>query len=168
MFMASLLVAASSLMAASSVPAPASDPAVVWHLIESVSLTEFLTLRDSGIPPQLDWSHDGCSTPLPAGLGDTGRSFNFRNACDHHDFGYRNLKRLDQRYNCPSRTLDTYCAAGSWSYGRHWNAANRKRVDDRFLADMRADCEGRSFFQRLPCRGWATTYYTAVRIAGGP
>ena len=37
--------------------------------------------------PTLDWSNDGCSAPI---VGSEGRSFNFRAACDRHDFGYRN------------------------------------------------------------------------------
>jgi hypothetical protein len=57
---------------------------------------------------------------------------------------------------------------GSWSYGKYWNHDNRKRVDQRFLADMRLDCAKRPLWQRVTCRAWARTYYEAVRIAGGP
>src|SRR5262245_35719088 len=135
--MASLLVAVTSVLTVPSAPSPVGDPAIVWHYIVGVSLPAFTAARTIAQPPQLDWSADGCSTQAPVGLGDTGRSYNFRTACNHHDFGYRNLKLLDRRYACPRRPLDHYCPAGAWSYGRYWNHANRKRVDDRFLADMR-------------------------------
>ena len=168
MFMASLLVAATSFLAVPSAPSPVGDPSIVWHLIADVSISEFVEVRSARRPAHLDWSADGCSTPLPVGMGDTGRSFNFRAACNHHDFGYRNLKLLDRRYHCPHRRLDRYCPSESWRVGRYWNAANRRQVDDRFLADMRADCGRRPISERLTCRAWAWAYYQAVRAAGGP
>jgi hypothetical protein len=168
MYVASLLVAVTSFLAVPSAPNPVGDPSIVWHFIMDVSMAEFEAARQAGQPPQLDWTTDGCTTLSPVGLGDTGRSFNFRTACQHHDFGYRNLKLLDRRYHCPHRPLDHYCPTASWSYGGAWNHTNRKRVDDRFLADMRLDCAGRPLTQRLACRAWARTYYQAVRIAGGP
>jgi hypothetical protein len=168
MFVASLLVAVTSFLTVPSAPNPVGDPATVWHFILGVTLDEFTAARAAHQPPHLDWSADGCSTQTPVGLGDTGRSFDFRAACNHHDFGYRNLKLLDRRYHCPRRPLDRYCAPGTWSYGKHWNGPNRLKVDDRFLADMRLDCAGRPVSQRATCRAWAWTYYQAVRAFGGP
>ena len=168
MFMASLLVAAASFLAVPSAPSPVGDPAIVWHIIDDLSIGQFVELRVTRRHAHLDWSSDGCSTPIAVGLGDTGRSYDFRRACDHHDFGYRNLKLLDRRYHCPNRRLDHYCPPYSWRYGRWWNAANRRRVDDRFLADMREDCRRRSISERVTCRAWAWAYYQAVRAAGGP
>ncbi len=131
-------------------PDPATDLMTITRL-ESTTMAEFQHARVAAEPAWLDWTNDGCSTPSPIGLGDTGRSFNFRAACQRHDFGYRNLKSYDHRF------------------GAHqWNAANRLRVDTMLLADMRADCGPRSILQRYNCRAWADVYYRAVRIAGGP
>lgn len=136
-------------------PAHAAGPdrTTDWSMItrlEAAPMAEFQRMRVSAQPPWMDWTNDGCSTPFPAGLGDTGRSFNFRAACQRHDFGYRNTKLYDQRF------------------GTHqWNAVNRLRIDRKLLADMRADCAPRRITQRLTCRAWADTYYRAVRIAGG-
>ena len=94
-----------------------------------------------------DWSTDFCSAPL---VGNTGRSFNFTNACRRHDFGYRNLQLLDRRYG-----------------GGHWNSANRRRVDQQFLLDMKQHCWSRPWYDEPTCLAWAETFYTAVRVAGG-
>jgi Prokaryotic phospholipase A2 len=73
--------------------------------------------------------------------------------CRRHDFGYRNLRLLEHRYGL----------------GRDfWNATNRRRVDQQFLADMKAHCRGRSLLLQPSCLAMAHTYYTAVRVAGGP
>lgn len=114
-----------------------------------VSLRQFIADTTTG-DRWYDWSTDGCSAPL---LGDTGRSYNFRESCRRHDFGYRNLRLLERRYGL----------------GRDfWNATNRRRVDQQFLADMKAHCRGRSLLLQPSCLAMAHTYYTAVRVAGGP
>ena len=92
----------------------------------------------------MTWRTNGCSAPL---VGDTGLSFNFRNSCRRHDFGYRNLKLLDRRYG-----------------GGFWNPTSRRRVDQQFLADMKAHCHTRALWLRPTCLGWAQTYYIAVRV----
>lgn len=51
--------------------------------------------------PTLDWTSDGCSAPI---VGSQGRSFNFRSACNRHDFGYRNFKNLGL-FDTSTRTL---------------------------------------------------------------
>ena len=100
-----------------------------------------------GVDPWFDWSTDFCSAPL---IGNTGRSFNFTNACRRHDFGYRNLHLLDRRYG-----------AG------HWTPANRLRVDRQFLADLRNHCFARAWYDEPSCLAWASAFYSAVRLAGG-
>jgi len=112
-------------------------------------MSTFSAARVNG-DPWFDWSTDGCSAPL---IGDTGRSFNFRASCFRHDFGYRNLKLLERRYG------------QGYTY---WNGANRKRVDQQFLTDMKAHCRGRALPLRPTCLLWADVFYSAVRIAGGP
>lgn len=114
-------------------------------LVFATPLTRFVEAaaspaRDS----RLDWDSDGCSAPL---TGSTGRSFDFTSACRRHDFGYRNLKRLDN--------------------GRHWGSRLRARIDRVFLADMRAGCASRPRGQRTSCRSWARIYYAAVRGFSG-
>jgi hypothetical protein len=144
---AALVVAATTFLAAAPLAGASTttDTDAFRHLMYDVPISDFVAARAAQTPATLDWSTDGCSTPLPVGLGDTGRSFNFRAACQHHDFGYRNAQALGI-----------------------WNAKERKRIDGRFLADMRADCAPRPVTQRTTCRAWAVVYYNAVRIAGGP
>ena len=67
------------------------------------------------------------------------------------DFGYRNLKLIDMRYG-----------------NGVWNGTNRRRVDQQFLADMKAHCRTRAFTLQAQCYTWAQTFYAAVRVAGGP
>ena len=73
---------------------------------------------------------------FPTGPGDSGRSFDFGVACLRHDFGYRNAKRFGL-----------------------WNAGQRRQVDDRLYADMRADCAPRPWTQKPTCLVWARIYY---------
>lgn len=164
--LANLVVAATTLLAAAALPAsglaasglpahglPASvapDPAVVEWLAFGVDIGTFTSTRAVPIPGPYDWSSDGCSTPLPVGLGDTGRSYNFRAACQRHDFGYRNYRLLD----------------ASGGHGVWWNETTRRRVDDQFLTDMLVSCSPRPWTQRASCRAWAQVYYRAVRVAG--
>ena len=126
-----------------------SDWAFVRHELFDLPLGRFIA--DAATADRwFDWSTDFCSAPL---LGNTGHSYNFRNACRRHDFGYRNLRLLEHRYGL----------------GRnYWNATNRRRVDEQFLADMTGHCSGRSFILQPSCFTMAHTYFTAVRLAGGP
>lgn len=137
-------------------PAIVSSPAAEWEafsdLAFDVTLRDFL--EEASLPsalrdPRFDWSTDWCSAPL---IGNTGRSFDFTSSCRRHDFGYRNLHRLERR----------------WGWGRrYWNPTNRERVDRRFLADMLDHCATRSIWLRWSCRTWARVYFTAVRRVGG-
>lgn len=140
-------------------PSPAIRPSVLhtattdWAFVQQqlygVSLHTFLATAAIG-DRWFDWSNDGCSAPL---VGNTGLSFNFRTACQRHDFGYRNLQLLERRYG---------------RGGTYWNGTNRRRADQQFLADMKAHCRTRSFVLRPHCFTWAETFYAAVRTFGGP
>ena len=151
----SVLTVVSPVAAGSSIPRPTvahsanSDWGFVQQQLYQVSLRTFVGTITTG-DRWFDWSNDGCSAPL---VGDTGFSFNFRDPCRRHDFGYRNLKLLEQRYG---------------KGGSYWNGTNRRRVDQQFLADMKAHCRARSILLQPACFGWAETFYAAVRVAGGP
>jgi Prokaryotic phospholipase A2 len=148
----SVLTVASPVSAGSPSPHPqvrtaAADLAVVEQLMFRAPMWSFLQVtRD----PWFDWSTDLCSAPL---VGSTGRSFDFRDACRRHDFGYRNLRLLERRYGSGS----TY-----------WNRTSRKRVDRQLLSDMKDHCSGRAWYDQITCVGWAETFYAAVRLAPGP
>jgi hypothetical protein len=140
---------------ASAAPHPAglhsaaADWSFVQHELFGVSLAQFVRDRFTG-DRWYDWTNDGCSAPL---LGSTGHAYDFRHACMRHDFGYRNLHRLERRYG----------------HGRtYWNATNRRRVDQQFFADMKAHCATRSWLLRVSCVLSAYTYYAAVRAVAGP
>lgn len=92
--------------------------------------------------PNLDWSNDGCSAPI---IGSEGRSFDFRTACDRHDFGYRNFKKLGI-FDTLSRTL----------------------IDDQLHRDMNRACDFQRRTLKVRCIAWSEIFYTMVRAAGGP
>jgi hypothetical protein len=141
-----------SALAAPASPAihsAAADWAYVQHELFDVALARFVADRVLG-DRWFDWTNDGCSAPL---LGNTGRAYNFLLACTRHDFGYRNLHRLERRYG----TGHTF-----------WNAVNRRRVDRQFLFDMQQHCRHRTWFLRPSCFLSAWLYYVAVRTVAGP
>jgi Prokaryotic phospholipase A2 len=130
-----------------------SDLAEVKRIMYTLTLDEFVAAADAGasvIDSWFDWTTDWCSAPL---VGSTGRSFDFSQPCRRHDFGYRNLQLIEQRYG---------------DGDRYWNATSRKRVDRRLLADMKSHCRNRAWYDAPTCRAWATTFYSAVRVHGGP
>ncbi|MEY2402105.1 MAG: hypothetical protein QOJ08_2216 [Ilumatobacteraceae bacterium] len=122
-----------------------ADLAYVEHMLYATSISGFVAAV--GSDGWFDWSTDFCSAPL---VGNTGRTFNFTNACRRHDFGYRNLQLLDRR----------------WGIG-HWTGAARKRVDQLFLADMKHHCWSRPWYDEPTCLAWAAAFYASVRLAGG-
>jgi hypothetical protein len=140
-----LLIAAVGSVAS---PIPDSDISEFRRLMFATPLPVFIVAATATTPPSLDWSTDLCSAPL---VGNTGRSFDFANACRRHDFAYRNLKRFDRR------------DPGSW-----WNSQWRAKVDRQFRIDLRNHCDGRPLNQRITCRWWAEAFYRAVRTFGGP
>jgi hypothetical protein len=143
-----LLVAVSSLLTA---PSPghdaASDLAEIERLLYAVPLAQFVSVVAAG-SDWLDVTTDWCSAPL---VGSTGRSFDFRSPCRRHDFGYRNLQLVEQRYGVDA-----------------WSSASRRRVDRQFLADMRSHCRSRPWYDEPTCLAWAATFHAAVRAFGGP
>jgi len=139
---------ASLLFVAASVAAPSPHSAatlgtVVERGVFATELTEFprFVRENRRFYRDLDWSTDYCSAPF---VGNTGRSFNFRLPCQRHDFGYRNLKIIGA-----------------------FTEENRRRVDDRFLADMKTTCAPRPVTQKYNCYLWADTFYAAVRVFAG-
>ncbi len=127
----------------------AGDIAFVEQVMFHTSIAGFARLAGLG-DPWFDWTTDGCSAPF---IGSTGRTFDFRAPCRRHDFGYRNLARMEQRYG---------------SGATFWNASSRLRVDRQLRADMTEHCQTRRWLDRPSCLAWADTFYAAVRVAGGP
>jgi hypothetical protein len=127
----------------------ASDWAFVRYELWDTPLPAFIAATTHP-DPWFDWSTDGCSAPL---LGGHGFAYDFRAPCRRHDFGYRNMRRLEQRYG----TGRTY-----------WNATNRAKIDRQFLTDMRSTCHHRIAIVRPICSMWAVVYYLGVRRMGGP
>ena len=140
-----ILLTVASPALAGSVHTASADQAFVERMLYTTPISGFLAAV--GGDTWFDWSTDFCSAPL---VGNTGRSFNFTDACRRHDFGYRNLQLLDRRYG-----------------GSHWNGSSRKRVDQQLLTDMRRHCWARPWYDEPTCLAWAETFYAAVRIAGG-
>ena len=167
------LVAVSSVLTALSSLATISQPnaerdyAFISTVISQTSLREFdrsrFMLRRQNT--WFDWSTDGCSVPI---VGSQGKSFNFAAACRRHDFGYRNLKLLDQRYNCAESSPGSICSISVWSYGKFWNSTERLKVDEQFNRDMLDNCASRLRTFRVRCEAWAFAYFKSVRSVGGP
>lgn len=142
-----MTVMCSLVVAAGLSVSPFSSPTArnaIDSLLFRTPLAAFATIADDPAHDlRLDWTTDGCSAPI---LESTGRSFDFYSACRRHDFGYRNLSRLDG--------------------GKHWNQSVRLRIDRLFRHDMRASCAGKARLIRLQCLSWAETYYRSVRAFG--
>lgn len=91
-----------------------------------------------------NWSNDGCSNSPDKPL-----FLNFKDPCNHHDFGYRNVPQ----------------------YSRGRNETYRKYVDDRFLSNLKSVCSDLHWWdpRKDKCYALAYTYYAAVRNFGkGP
>jgi hypothetical protein len=162
----SVLTALTSLSATTS-PDVNRDVAFVESVVFQTPVREFDRSRFMWRRQHrwFDWSTDGCSAPL---VGGEGRSFNFVAACRRHDFGYRNLKLLDQRYNCSDAQPGSICSVYSWTYGRFWNSTQRQRIDEQFNRDMLEHCASRLRSFRVRCEAWAFAYFNSVRAIGGP
>ena len=145
----SMLVAVTSVLPAQlpldAPPVPVlSNVDAVRHIEFDLDITTFARQRFSlrRQYPNLDWSHDGCSAPI---VGSEGRSFNFRTACDRHDFGYRNFKALGL-FDTSTRTL----------------------IDEQLHRDMNRACDSQRRTFKVRCIAWSEIFYTMVRAAGGP
>lgn len=106
-----------------------------------IPLSEFIEKKnDPNHDQRMDWTDDGCSAPV---VGSSGKSFDFTQACQRHDYGYRNSKDL-----------------GVFKQ-------DKKAIDDRFLQDMKDHCATRASSQQGACYRWAYTFYAGVRAFGG-
>lgn len=98
--------------------------------------------------PWADWSNDECSAPL------AGNSpFDFKWACRRHDFGYRNLIRVDNQLG--NNGFDI------------WTGANRSMVDTVFRDDMGLRCGEHSWWEQPGCESFRLAYYFAVKNGPG-
>jgi len=145
----SMLVAVTSVLPAQltldTPPVPVlSIVDAVRHIQFDLDITTFSRQRFSlrRQYPTLDWTNDGCSAPI---VGSEGRSFNFRSACDRHDFGYRNFKALGL-FDTTTRTL----------------------IDEQLHRDMNRACDSQRRTFKVRCIAWSEIFYTIVRAAGGP
>ena len=147
--MLSMLVAVTSVLPAQLPldipPVPVlSNVDAVRHIEFDLDIASFARQRFSMRRqyPTLDWTTDGCSAPI---VGSEGRSFNFRTACDRHDFGYRNFKALGL-FDTSTRTL----------------------IDEQLHRDMNTSCDSQRRTLKVRCIAWSEIFYTMVRAAGGP
>ena len=145
----SMLVAVTSVLPAQlpldTPPVPVlSNADAVRHIEFDLDIASFARQRFSMRRqyPTLDWTTDGCSAPI---VGSEGRSFNFRTACDRHDFGYRNFKALGL-FATSTRTL----------------------IDEQLHRDMNTSCDSERRTLKVRCIAWSEIFYTMVRAAGGP
>ena len=112
------------------------DAAIAADIDAFVAFKNDLTGHDQ----RLDYSDDGCSAPV---TGSVSLYYDFRRACDRHDFGYRNYKRLglfDER---------------------------KAEVDLIFNRDMLDSCDEMFIAVRRHCRNMAFIYYQGVDKLGG-
>jgi len=130
--------------------AASPDANVVDHLVFEVPLARFRLERSRAKRqhPWLNTKTDGCTAPI---VGSSGKSFDFRLACERHDLAYSNYTLLAR--------------AGA---GVEWTAELRARVDDQFQRDLQESCLRRRHSQRLRCDAWAVVFFHAVRLAAGP
>jgi hypothetical protein len=133
---------------ASAAPSYGSQMAELNRHVNAYWMGQFLYNRSHRTTNGLgymDWSTDGCSAPV---LGNG--PYNFSKACLRHDFGYRNLKRIENTFR-----QDT------------WRWRNKANVDTRFGLDMDDRCREFNGFARQPCYSLSGVYEKAVRAFGG-
>lgn len=99
------------------------------------------------------------STDFCSNSPDTGAWFDFKISCARHDFGWRNLQRLDRHWNCQAGP----CSTGL--LGRYWHVQNRHVVNSQFYRDMESHCSDRSWLIRGMCRDTRDAYFEAVEFA---
>jgi hypothetical protein len=129
-------------------PAHAAAPndklqvATRWTQTTAASQTAWLDARrhqNRWAAYHFDWTTDNCTLSPDQPLG-----FDFRLACNRHDFGYQNFTAL--------RVF----------------TKNKSRIDDAFHADLLRICLTYSVLARPACDALALTYYRAVQIFGWP
>ena len=147
---ASPVIATSSLLDRNIVDRSIIDRSVVDRLVFATPLHRFRAERSRAKRTHrwLITTTDGCSAPL---VGSSGRSFDFRVACERHDLAYANYSTLARL------SLDV-----------EWNAALRATVDDQFQRDLQELCTKRRHSERLRCDAWSVVFFHAVRVSAGP
>ncbi|NDG10789.1 MAG: hypothetical protein EB111_02920 [Actinobacteria bacterium] len=126
------------------------DVAVLDRLVFSTPLQQFRIERSRAkrLHRWIITATDGCTAPL---IGSSGKSFDFRVACERHDLAYANYSTLSRM-----------------NLGVEWDAALRARVDDQFQRDLQESCLRRRHSERLRCDAWVVVFFHAVRLAAGP
>lgn len=126
------------------------DLAVLDRLVFATPLARFRSERSKAkrLHRWLITTTDGCTAPL---VGSSGRSFDFRVACERHDLAYANFAHLARL-----------------GIGMQWDAALRARVDNQFQLDLQESCLRRRHSERLRCDAWVVVFFHAVRLAAGP
>ena len=115
-------------------------------------------------PTQLNWGNDGCS--VPAAVRNAVPKMEwvldhymgvFEKSCDRHDFGYRNFGKNTSTSGVHPKFSPTQ--------------ATKDKIDSRFLANMRVQCDQRyddvwDIPAKKACRGAANIFYAAVKLGG--
>ncbi len=114
------------------------------NFIGSVSLAQFKEYSNASSPCYLRWDDDVC-TKWP----DKSWYFDFTYTCKRHDFGYRNLRRADDRYNLSPNA---------------WRRRNKNVADKQFKIDYKAHCKTRNVIQRAGCRAEGEIMYVGVSM----
>lgn len=109
-----------------------SDKSMFW----------FITNANLELPCYFNWNHNYCTMAV-----DQGSSFNFKDSCRRHDYGYYNLKRVKNHYSFDA-----------------WTKRNKNVADEQFLRDMKESCKLLSI-GFIACRARARVYYTAASVA---
>lgn len=133
---------------ASAAPSYSAQMSEMNREINGLPMVQFIYNRNhrtSNGLSYMDWSTDGCSAPV---LGNG--PYNFLNPCIRHDFGYRNLKRVEASFGHDA-----------------WRWRNKANVDTNFGLDMDDRCREFNWFARQPCYSLSGVYENAVRAFGG-
>ncbi|MFI0417414.1 phospholipase A2 [Spongiactinospora sp. 9N601] len=139
---AGVVSTAMALVLGLALPAPGAFAASALSVRETADLIMNLGYADFAEQSQaepFDWTTDGCTATPPR------QARRFRQACEQHDFGYRNYGRGG-------------LALWPEEDGRKW-------IDSRFLTEMRAICRDRHDGADW-CRDQARVLYDAVRLFG--
>jgi hypothetical protein len=115
------------------------------NVIYGKSLAAFIRLKGgkhTGIDTSFYWKDDGCTTPDIPGTGTYNKKF--LQACQRHDFGYRNF-------------------GNGYAAGRALTSTDAKKraIDNRFLEDMKGKCGDSS-----SCKAAANAYYKLMSASG--
>lgn len=137
-----------------------------------VSIANINTRWDQGngqldTQPAKDYWFD-LSTDFCSSGPDTGMAFDFKASCVRHDFGWRNLKKLDRHWNCPQAAMNKPCGYEGRPVGTlgHFDSrSNRLSANTVFKNDMYDHCASRSIFLKPDCYTTANLYYNIVNLA---